>query len=179
MISLISDYRVKSGEEFLVDTNVWLFLFAPIGLLKRDKQQAYSGFVEYIRSNKGVIILPAAILSEIANRLFGDAYAEWSKNPANAGMTDRKKYFIPSAAYKNYLAFVRSVFESILQIARKFPDDFNSIDLRRVIKDMDSCSFADAYYLAYARQKKLTILTDDGDLKRLSDPKQQIVTFKL
>jgi predicted nucleic acid-binding protein len=177
MVTSLSDYRPKAGEQFFIDTNVWLFLYAPIANFERKKQEAYADFVNYLLSNKGVIVLPAAVLSEISNRFFGDAFRQWSKKPENAGK-DKKKDFIPSEDYQNHLASVRSIFREIQNISQRFPDDFNSIKLDEVIQDMKTCSFADAYYLAYARARKLIIITDDGDLKRLHRPDQLVITFK-
>ena len=38
----IANYTVGPSEEFFFDTNVWMFLFAPLAGAKQSKQKAYS-----------------------------------------------------------------------------------------------------------------------------------------
>ncbi len=178
MITLLKDYRYKSGNQFLIDTNVWVFVYAPLANLQREKQQAYAEFLAYIIQSRGLIVLPAFLFFELSNLLFAEAYNTWKYKPENVGKNNKKADFMPTDAYQDYLASTRSVFAEMLKIGARFSDEFAAIDVDSIIRNMGPASFADAYFLAYARKKSLKLVSDDGDLKKLVPVDLELITYK-
>lgn len=179
MITLLDAYRYKSGHQFLIDTNVWLFLFGPIANRDKKKQEAYAKFIAYLQERKAVIALPAFLFLEISNRLYADIYKAWRYKPENVGKNNSKKDFLPTQDYQDYLVLVRTTFNGMLQIGAPFPDEFHTLDIQKIMRDMATASFADAFFIDYARKKNLIVVSDDGDLKQLVEgSKIELITFR-
>lgn len=180
MIAQLKDYRAKASELFLFDTNIWLFLFAPIGGYEVKKQEGYTKFLEHISSVNGRVVVTALVFSEIASVLYWKAFKDFEKALGQQGITaDRKKNFLGSDKHNELLALTRSVYNSILKIADRYPDDFNSIDMPAIQVGMRQGSFEDAYYVRLAEKKKFSIVTDDRDFIKIIPGSVQIITYKL
>lgn len=64
----INQYKPKKTDEFLFDTNVWIYITIP-GLSYDERlPQIYSNFFGYVRSSKAKILTSFVIISEFVNR---------------------------------------------------------------------------------------------------------------
>ncbi len=160
----ISTYKPKFTEAFLLDNNVWMFLFCPIGNYSKDKKQReYSAFFKELVSNKNTIIINSLILSEFANSYLKLEFNLWKKLPENNGRLEYKSDFVGSPKFLEAVEDVKISIKSILKVAEKFSDDFNAIDIEDVFSNFGKSDFNDSYYIALAQFKKYKIVTDDFD----------------
>ncbi len=164
-ICKISDHVVSPINSYIFDTNIWMFLFAPLAGAKRSKQEVYSQLLADILSRKATIWVSSLVISEYVNAVLRLAFKQWmrSKNLLNA---DFKHDFRPTPEYQVALVDVRAQVSSILDICERRPDDFNSINIDGVIESMgNSYDFGDAIIADVCkRNKEIKLVTDDSDI---------------
>ena len=178
-VNNVKDYEAKTGGSYFFDNNIWMLLFAGIAGAHMDKQRKYSRLLQDIRNRDGIIFISSLILSEYINRSLRLYYEQWivSNNKIRA-VTDYKRDYRGSEDYKTALKSVISEVEDILSISERRPDDFNSIDINTVLKDMSTDSdFNDSYYVELCDKNKMILVTDDKDLVNTSK-NINIVTYQ-
>ena len=162
----ISNYEVGSDEEFFFDTNVWMFLFAPLAGAKRSKQQAYSKLLGDIVSRGATIWINSQVVAEYINRCLRMEFEVWRKDPQNCFATF-KKDFRQTEDYKLTLRDTKSQVSAILQKASRYPDDFHTVDVDAIISSMgSSLDYGDAVIVDLCKRKKYKLVTDDSDMTK-------------
>lgn len=86
----VGDYSILAGDQFFFDANIWIFLFCPIGAARQKKQDAYSDFLNYIRSRGNPIHINSLVLSEFVNAWLHIEHKLWINTDPTIG-TDYKK----------------------------------------------------------------------------------------
>lgn len=76
----LSSYSFNNGEQILVDTNIWLYLFPAPGNPTNAYASQYSTAFAYLMHAKAKPILAPITLSEYLNRY---SRIEWSANYKN------------------------------------------------------------------------------------------------
>lgn len=174
-IKNIRDHKITSSDIYFFDCNIWIFLFASIGGSSKDKQQAYSDFLRGIQTAKASIFINSLVVSEFANRCLRHSFEQWKKGkPYNV---EYKKDYISTPDYKEAALDVKSNILLIEKIALKRPDDFNSVDMLKILENIQSVDFNDSYYANYCDINKFKIVTDDKDFNKLSYDNLEIITF--
>lgn len=168
----IKDHQVSPTSSYIFDTNVWIFIFAPLAGAKEYKQKVYSRLLADILSRKATIWITSIIISEYVNAVLRLAFKQWMhKNRLHNA--DFKHDFRPTADYKTALSDIKAQVSNILKICERRPDDFNSINIRAIIDSMNttSCDFCDALITDVCyRNKGIYLVSDDSDIIKASLP---------
>ena len=166
----ISNYEVGSNEEFFFDTNVWMFLFAPLAGAKQNKQKAYSKLLGNIVSRGATIWINSQVVSEYINRCLRMEYEVWKKTTQNYS-ADFKHDFRSTKEYMSTLMDTKSQVSAILQKSTRYPDDFHTIDIDAIISSMgSSLDYGDAVIVDLCKRKRYKLVTDDQDMTKSELP---------
>lgn len=165
-VEKIRDFKVRSGDNFFFDNNVWMFLFSPICGTKAYQQKAYSNLLKTIQATRATIFINSLIVSEYINRSLRLNYSLWRDREFKSGnrFTDYKHHFRPTDDFKIAQKEAYDEMSDILSIALRKPDDFNALKLDEVIQ-AEGMDFNDAYYANFCKLNRLILVTDDHDLQ--------------
>lgn len=166
-ISKIGTYDVKSGESYFFDNNVWMLLFSPIANSREQSQRKYSNLLSEIQSRGGMIFISSLVLSEYINRNLRLSFKIWKDKTGNFN-ADYKRDYRPTQEYRDDVKAVESQVQDILKITVRRPDDFNALDIERILKDMSDSDFNDEYYIQLCKLGNLKLVTDDSDMLKTS-----------
>lgn len=166
----ISKYTVGPDEEFFFDTNVWMFIFAPIAGSRQDKQNIYSSLLGEIISRGAMIWINSQVVAEYINRSLRMEFKQW-KEQNQLPDVDFKRDFRPTQEYASALASAKSLISAILQKCTRQSDDFTAIDIDSIIRSMGaSCDYGDALIIDLCKRKKYKLVTDDSDMTKKEFP---------
>lgn len=169
-ICKISKYTVGSNEEFFFDTNVWIFIFAPLAEAKKDKQRIYSGLLKDIISRGDTIWINSQVVAEYINKCLRMEFDQW-KIRKQQPFADYKRDFRPTADYQSALNSAKSLISVILQKCTRHPDDFHTIDINAIISSMGAtCDYGDAIMIELCQRKKFKLVSDDADMTKKELP---------
>lgn len=174
-INNIDSYVPKKNEGFLIDTNVWIYLFCPLAGYKPYLIKPYENFFNTALKNGSVFFISSMILSEFINR-----FLRLEFNIANSKSVivykDFKRDFRPSPLYKATALAVQSILkQNILKIVKPIEDRFSSINIQKLIESIDLIEFNDEYISELSSLGQIKIITDDSDFS-LSKSNSQIIT---
>lgn len=172
----VKDYEPKSSDIFFFDNNIWMLLFCPLGNFRKESQQAYSAFLRSIQSSRSTIFINSLVLSEFANASLRIDFDQWKGLKGN----EKAKYkldYVGSERYKDTIDTVVSSIMNIMKIAEKSPDEFNSLNLDKILDGYKLRDFNDNYYLELAASKNWKVVTDDSDYFTYNHPSLKIFTF--
>ena len=162
----ISNYTVGPSEEFFFDTNIWMFLFAPLAGSKQKKQNIYSSLFGEILSRGATIWINSQVVAEYVNRCLRMEFEEWKKKTSNFG-ADYKRDYRPTDDYKNALHDTKLQVAAILQKSHKCPDDFHIVNVDALISTMgNTYDYGDAIIVDLCKRKNFKLVTDDGDMTK-------------
>ena len=160
----ISNYTVSPTEEFFFDTNIWMFLFAPLAGARQNKQKAYSKLLGDIISRGATIWINSQVVAEYVNRCLRMEYEVWRKDPQKCN-GNFKHDFRQTEDYQSTLRDTKAQVSAILQKSTRYPDDFHTIDVEGIISSMGtSLDYGDAVIVDLCKRKKYKLVTDDGDM---------------
>ena len=166
----ISKYTVGPTEEFFFDTNVWMYIFAPLAGSNSDKQKIYSGLLGEIISRGATIWINSQVVAEYINRCLRMEFEQW-KDLNKMPEAKFKRDFRPTKEYESALASAKSLISLILQKCTRQSDDFTAIDINAIIKSMGAtCDYGDAIIIDLCKRKKYKLVTDDGDMTKSDLP---------
>lgn len=164
----ISDYTVGPSEEFFFDTNVWLYIFAPIAGAKMTKQNVYSKLYSEVISRGATIWINSQVIAEYVNVCLRFEFAQWKERTKNYG-AEFKKDYRSTSDYILALKNVKIQITAILQKSERIPDEFNSINIESIIESMgSSIDYGDAIIVDLCKRKKYKLVTDDSDITKSS-----------
>lgn len=160
----ISKYTVGPTEEFFFDTNVWMFIFAPLAGAKPDKQKAYSSLLKEIITRGATIWINSQVVAEYVNRSLRMEFDQWKTRTKNYG-ADYKRDFRPTADYLSTLQDTKSQISAIMNKSMKCSDSFHTVNVDAIISSMGkSLDYGDAIIIDLCKQKKCKLVTDDSDI---------------
>ena len=172
----ISMYSPKNSDLFLFDTSVWMHLFCPLGGYHEKEQRAFSLFLKKAQSSKSSIFITSLVLCEIANAYLRSDFKLWQKREGRFN-ANFKKEFVGSNRYKKTVGIIASVINNILSICRKESDNFNVIEINKILNHFQSIDFNDSYYLELSSKSEFKIVTADYDFIKYRNHGQKIVTI--
>lgn len=160
----ISKYTVGPTEEFFFDTNVWIFLFAPIAGSKPQKQKMYSQLLKDICSRDACLWINSLVIAEYINAVLRFEFKQWTERNQKYGV-DFKRDFRPTADYQAALTDIKDQVTAILGICQRRPDDFNALNVEDIITSMGcKLDFGDSIIVDTCKRYKLKLVTDDKDI---------------
>lgn len=170
VIKDIKKYTPKAMDNFFFDNNVWIYLFCPIGNHDKKKQQLYSSFLQDIQIVRATIWINGLILSEFFNTSIRLDYNLWKEEEQRKGnlATDFKKDYRPTERYKNTVQSINSAIKSIVYLCQKCSDNFNALDMSRILANTPEIDFNDSYYVELCRVSSFKLITDDNDFSKLN-----------
>lgn len=160
----IKNYTVGTNEEFFFDTNVWMFIFAPLAGSNAAKQGAYSNLFSSIQSRGAFIWITSLVIAEYINAVLRLEFKQW-KHRNGLLQADFKHDFRPTEDYKVALGDIKNQVSDILRFTHRHPDDFHTLNVESMIDNMgDSMDYGDAVFVDYCRRDRITLVTDDTDI---------------
>ena len=165
MITDITKFVPQKNENFLIDTNIWLYLFCPIGNYKTKQIKPYEDFFDKAIKNGSIFFISSLILSEFINRYLRLEYAILNVQNNNA-FPDFKKDFRPSQEYKAVSSIIYTTLkQNILKIAKSLDDSFTTLNIDQIVASIGDIDFNDEYISHLSIRSKFKLVTNDADLK--------------
>lgn len=62
-IIAVDSYQPQVNDKFFFDTNIWMYLYCPIGNYKKRIIQKYDGFLKRALQSKSSIFISSLVLS--------------------------------------------------------------------------------------------------------------------
>jgi predicted nucleic acid-binding protein len=145
MIIDIKTYKPVNTDIYLFDTNIWLYLFCPLGQYNQLIIRNYSQFFNNVLKTSATIYFTSLVASEFINRyLHLEFYFLQKKNPSK--YKKFKDHFRGTQDYLNASKLIESTVKvKILKVSRKLDDNFSGIDLEKVLIEMSNSDFNDEY----------------------------------
>lgn len=155
-------YEFQAGEQILVDTNIWLYLYPPPAQPVSQWVAAYSRAFSRLLGANAIPVVDAMILSEYLNRYVRIEYdASWrSCYPTFKGF----RQSVDAAAV---LGSAVAEVSQILKISSRCDTLFANIDLLPALSAFQagSIDFNDGLLIQNCRVNYWKLLTNDGDMK--------------
>lgn len=166
----IKNYNVCQTNDYFFDTNVWIYLFAPIAASRPDKQRQYSNLLQDILSRKAGLSISSIVLSEYTNRVLRIAFDNW-KDATNQQDAQFKHDFRPTQEYQTALTNVKHQVHEILKITTRRPDDFHNINITSIISSMSATmDYNDAVMVWDCQSHGMCLVSDDKDITSANLP---------
>lgn len=163
------DFSPSSSHHYIFDTNIWMLLFCPLGNIRKEKQEKASKLLSYIISANGAIILTSLILSEFSNAYLRLGFEQWRKIPGNVSGKFKTDYFSTEDAVTNRSAITSAIDNIVnLKCIKKFPDNFNNINLSNLLENFRLVDFNDCFIMEYCKKNSFILITDDKDFQKLT-----------
>jgi predicted nucleic acid-binding protein len=158
----LSSYSFHSGEQVLVDTNVWLYLFPAPGKPPHNFAPQYSIAFKNLVSAQAQPVLDPMVLSEYLNRYIR---IEW-------GGSDKSQYpkfkdFRSSPNFSAVASAAEIFAKKILTICQVHSIPASELDLNRALADFSAggVDFNDAILVDICKRRNLKLMTNDGDFQ--------------
>lgn len=172
----IKKYSPKSSDIFFFDNNIWMYLFCPLGNYNINKQKSFSAFLQSVTSSRGTIFINSLILSEFTNRYLRMDFEQW-KNETKKYNADFKNDYVGIARYQETVSEIKRNINEILKFCHKSSDNFNAVNLNKILEHLSHIDFNDSYYLELANIDNMKIVTDDGDFASYDGHDIEIITL--
>lgn len=159
----LSSYSFRSGEQILVDTNIWLYLFpAPANPMQRFATQYSTAFSNLV-SAKAQPVLDPMVLSEYLNRY---CRIEWEGNYKS--QYPKFKDFRNSSDFSAVVASAQTFAKRIVSFCEIHSISANELDLNQALSDFSTgqVDFNDALLVDVCKKRSLKLMTNDGDFQK-------------
>ena len=159
----LASYSFTQGEEILVDSNIWLYLFPAPGNPQRNFVRQYSSAFLRLMNAQAQPVLDPMVLSEYLNRYCRIEYDGHFKNKYSSFKQFRQSTdFIPIAISAQTFA------SKILNCCQTHSLPPNELDLKSVLADFASgqADFNDALFVDICKKRQLKLMTNDADFQR-------------
>lgn len=155
----LNTYTLNPGESFIVDTNVWIYLFSPFS----TNDFGYQNFLSEAQTKKCKLFINSQIISEYINVICRTAYEEYVRsNRLNKSSFKYKRDYQQTADfYDNYQLACESAKNDLLKYSKILP-----IKLWHIRKSLnDYHQMKDYNDLLYTKMTKgkIKIVSHDKD----------------
>ena len=162
--------QVGEQDRYFFDTNVWMFLFAPLASSKFYKQKTYSSLLKEIMSRNATIWINSLVVAEYVNAVLKLEFKQWMKRNKLTN-ADFKHDFRSTNEYLVALSEVKNQVSDILSIATRRPDDFHVVDGDKLISSMGtSVDYGDSVIIDACNRANIKLVTDDRDIIEMDLP---------
>lgn len=158
----LSSYSFSSGEQILVDTNIWLYLFPAPGNPQQFFAHQYSAAFSRLVSARAQPVLDPMVLSEYLNRY---CRIEWEGNFKSQCRTF--KQFRQSSDFQK-IALSAHIFASkILGACQIHSIPADQLDFNQALADFKSrrVDFNDALLIDICKKQNMKLMTNDADFQ--------------
>ena len=164
----IKSYQPQKDDIFFFDTNIWMYLYCPMGDYKKHIRQLYSNFFKKVVARKSSILIASFVLSEFFN-----AYTRLEfnvlKNKEPETYQDFKKDFRNSEHYKSTVLAIKNVVQhNILKVAQRIDDKFHHLNVDELFTDIELSDFNDKYIVFLANDEEMKVVTNDSDFHTMN-----------
>ncbi|HZY35618.1 MAG TPA: hypothetical protein VFE53_03155 [Mucilaginibacter sp.] len=173
----LKDFEPKGSHQFLIDTNILMYLFSPIASYSEKKQEQISRFLDTCRQIQAGLITTSFVLGEFFHVNLGMYYDNWCKIQKHQISFNFKDDYRPTDDFKDSVSAINRSIESILKITDKFPDNFNSVSLTNIATHCYNAEFTDSYLLELSNINGWIIVSNDSDLLKHPNRKHLLVTL--
>ena len=168
VVTKVDKHVVSSTNAYFFDTNVWIFIFAPIAGADKKKQSVYSSLLKDIQSRNATIFISSLVLSEYINAMLRMGFKQWKRVTGNVN-ADFKRDYRSTDDYQTTLEDAVLQVNEILKVCTKRPDDFHTIDIDSVLASMNQdADYNDAYYIKNCENQKMKFVSDDLDIQKVN-----------
>lgn len=149
--SRILDYSVSSMDSFFFDNSAWMYIFGPLAGNNERKQRMYSRLLAEIQSRGAMIFVTSMVLSEFVNRCLRIDFDLWKKE-CGFYVAEYKRNYVGTERHREAVEDIVSNVRVILKMCQRLPDDFNSIGINEILKNLEAIDFNDSYYNSASRR---------------------------
>ncbi|RGJ30454.1 type II toxin-antitoxin system VapC family toxin [Fusobacterium varium] len=170
--------NLTSEDVILLDTNVWIYLFYPLGSYGKSISAKYSSFYKEILKLKCTIIVPAIVVSEFFNTCIKFEFAIF-KDSDPVKYQNFKKDFRGTVEYVSVVQkLTETIKSSVLKNSLLINDCFNEMKIESILSSDQEFDFNDKALIEICKKYNAKILTHDKDFKKyFSDFNLDILTF--
>lgn len=171
-----SSYKFAEGDKFLFDTNIWLYLYCPVGGYNQQLVNSYNNFYLDILKNKCDIYINSLILSEFFNSYCRIEFKIRRKQNPQL-YRDYKRDFRNTSEYESLSSDIIKIIEQkILKRALRISDNFEKLDMDDILIASKSFDYNDKVIAKLCEEKNIKVVTNDSDFKKIGN-KINIITM--
>lgn len=165
----IMAYEPKDDDKVFFDTNVWLYLFCPIGNYKKEIVEQYSSLFLKVLKSKCRIYTTSLVISEFFNTYCRiDFKIKKQENPGKYRVY--KSDFRNTEEFNNLAEDICDIINNkIFKYSQRIGDDFNNIDMNKILIADNNFDFNDKYFAQLCEENNIKIITNDKDFLRVSN----------
>ncbi len=158
----LSSYSFKLGEQVLVDTNIWLYLFPAPGNPSQRFASQYSTAFSNLVTAQAQPVLDPMVLSEYLNRYIR---IEWGGNYKS--QYPKFKDFRNSQGFSAIASSAEVFAKRIVAFCKIHSIPANELNLNQALADFSTgqVDFNDAILIDICKKKNLKLMTNDGDFQ--------------
>lgn len=159
----LSSYSFSQGEQILVDTNIWLYLFPAPGNPQRGFAHQYSSAFSRLVNAQAQPVLDPMVLSEYLNRY---CRIEWEGH--FKVQYSKFKQFRQSGDFPAVASSAQIFATRILKFCQIHPISPDELDLNQALADfaLGQTDFNDALLVDICKKRNLKLMTNDADFQR-------------
>lgn len=157
----IEDYDFPAGKGYFFDTNIWLYIYGPMGW-PDEKTNIYSRALKGIRDSKGTIYINCMIISEFINTFSRIEFKQQSE-------FSRYKEFRSSLKYRAIAQDISFNVKKIFRSTLACDPELHVIGFPEVMDlfEQGKYDFNDLIFAQICRAKNLIFVTHDKDFREL------------
>jgi len=175
-IIALKDFDPKGSHSYIIDTNMWVYLFSPIGSTELKLQDSIGKFIEACKRVNANLVTTSFIVSEYFHVTLGFGFDRWKEAQKSSDNFRLKRDYRPTTEYKDHIEFIKATINQICKITTPKSDKFETIQQSRIIENSFHAEFFDNYTLEMANNNDWIIITNDKDLLAHPDRKVTVVT---
>ena len=169
-------YIPLNEDRFFFDNSVWMYLYCPLGKYEYRRQAIYSRFFNSVLKNKSRLHISSLVLSEFINRWLKFEFNQW-KRDNNLYQADYKHDFVGSARHNKAIRIITNRIEEILKLCNRSSDNFNGLDIERLLTHFQNIDFNDSYYIELSSLENFKIVADDKDFIKYKGHDVEVITI--
>lgn len=172
------DLVFSSKDIILLDTNIWIYLFYPLGNYGIKTSNKYSSIYKKIINSKSKVIVPATVISEIFNTCLRFEFS-LLKDLDSKKYKDFKKDFRGTEEYQKSVEKLSETIKNIiLKNSTVVNDLFEYINIDNILVIDEEFDFNDKLIIEICKKYGAKLLTHDKDFKKYKiDFPLDILTF--
>lgn len=172
----VDQYEVGPADCFFFDTNVWLYIFAPIGNNSKKLQQKYTTLYKAILSRGAKLQITSLVIAEYINAVLRMSFKQWKREDYGRINADFKRDYRTTEHYSNALSDAKDQVEMMISSATRFPDNFQNVDIVAIINRMNHlCDYNDSCLIQFCEQSGAKLVSHDQDFVSI-DTKVKLLT---
>lgn len=156
----VSSYKFTSEDKLFMDTNIWLYLYSP--QKPRDQRvSTYSQMLKRILNAESHVYVDVLVVSEFIN-----AYARMKWKLVRKD-DEEFKAFRNSSDFKPIAKEIANSAKRVMSHCTRMESGFGSLKIEDLLDaySAGNSDFNDQVITKLCKNKKLTLITHDGDFK--------------